>query len=157
MAVDVKLQAENTVPKLKFSDSAVAEVFAIYEPTQKKRLSELRDIIYQVAAETDGVGAIEEALRWQQPSYLTPETGSGSTIRIDAIKGQPDKYAMYFHCQTGLVDQFKTIYPKTFKYQGNRALIFDVVDRLPEDELRHCVSLALTYHLRKRTKTKARK
>jgi hypothetical protein len=113
-------------------------------------LNELRDIIYQVAALTDGVGAIDEVLRWQQPSYLTPETGSGSTVRIDAIKGQPDKYAMYFHCQTGLVDHFKTIYPKTFKYEGNRALIFDVADTLPEDELRHCVSLALTYHLKKK-------
>ncbi len=141
--------------KPKFSDSAVAEVFSTYAPVQKQKLSELRDIIYQVAAATDGVGAIDEVLRWQQPSYLTPETGSGSTVRIDAIKGQPEKYAMYFHCQTGLVDHFKTIYPKTFKYEGNRALIFDVVDRLPEDELRHCVSLALTYHLRKRQSKKA--
>jgi Domain of unknown function (DU1801) len=143
--------------KPKFSDAAVAEVFSTYPPVQKQKLNELRDIIYQVAAATDGVGAIDEVLRWQQPSYLTPETGSGSTVRIDAIKGQPDKYAMYFHCQTGLVDHFKTIYPKTFKYEGNRALIFDVADTLPEDELRHCVSLALTYHLRKSTKTKARK
>jgi Domain of unknown function (DU1801) len=136
--------------KPKFSDAAVAEVFSTYAPVQKQKLNELRDIIYQVAALTDGVGAIDEVLRWQQPSYLTPETGSGSTVRIDAIKGQPDKYAMYFHCQTGLVDHFKTIYPKTFKYEGNRALIFDVADTLPEDELRHCVSLALTYHLKKK-------
>jgi Domain of unknown function (DU1801) len=136
--------------KPKFSDAAVAEVFSTYAPVQKQKLNELRDIIYQVAAATGGVGAIDEALRWQQPSYLTPETGSGSTVRIDAIKGQPDKYAMYFHCQTGLVDHFKTIYPKTFKYEGNRALIFDVADTLPEDELRNCVSLALTYHLKKK-------
>jgi Domain of unknown function (DU1801) len=142
--------------KPKFSDAAVAEVFATYAPAQKKKLTELRDIIYQVAATTEGVGAIEEALRWQQPSYLTPETGSGSTVRIDAIKGQPDKYAMYFHCQTGLVDHFKHIYPKQFKYEGNRALIFDVGQILPEAELRHCVSLALTYHLRKSSKSKAR-
>ncbi len=143
--------------KPKFSDAAVAEVFATYAPAQKKKLTELRDIIYRVAATTEGVGAIEEALRWQQPSYLTPETGSGSTVRIDAIKGQPDKYAMYFHCQTGLVDHFKQIYPKQFKYEGNRALIFDVAQMLPEAELRHCVSLALTYHLRKGSKTKAHK
>ena len=143
--------------KTKFSDTAVAEVFSTYAPVQKQKLSELRDIIYQVAAETEGVGSVDEVLRWQQPSYLTPETGSGSTIRIDAIKGQPEKYAIYFHCQTGLVDHFKTIYPKIFKFEGNRALIFNVADALPEDELRHCVSLALTYHLRKGTKTKARK
>ena len=141
----------------KFSDSAVAEVFATYAPAPRKKLIELRDIIYQVAATTEGVGTLGEALRWQQPSYLTPETGSGSTIRIDAVKGQPDRYAMYFHCQTGLVDHFKQIYPNTFKYEGNRAIIFDVANELPQAELRHCVSLALTYHLRKCSKTKARK
>ena len=143
--------------KPKYSNAAVAEVFATYAYAQKKKLNELRDIIYQVAATTDGVGAIDEVLRWQQPSYLTPETGSGSTVRIDAIKDDPEKYAIYFHCQTGLVDHFKAIYPKTFKFEGNRALIFNVADALPEDELRYCVSLALTYHLRKGTKTKARK
>ena len=141
--------------RLKFSDSAVAEVFATYPPLVRKKLNELRDLIYQVAATTEGVGAIDEALRWQQPSYLTPETGSGSTVRIDALKGQPDRYAMYFHCQTGLVDHFKQIYPKQFKYEGNRAIIFNVADGLPEAELRHCVSLALTYHLRKGSNKKA--
>jgi len=139
----------------KFSDSAVAEVFATYAPAPRKKLIELRDIIYQVAATTEGVGTLGEALRWQQPSYLTPETGSGSTIRIDAVKGQPDRYAMYFHCQTGLVDHFKQIYPNTFKYEGNRAIIFDVANELPQAELRHCVSLALTYHQRKRPAKKA--
>ena len=143
--------------KLRFSDAAVAEVFATYAPEVRKNLSELRDLIYQVAALTPGVGVIEEALRWQQPSYLTPETGSGSTIRIDAVKEQADKYAMYFHCQSGLIDHFKQIYPKTFNYEGNRAIVFSVADKLPETELRHCVSLALTYHLRKGSKSKARK
>jgi Domain of unknown function (DU1801) len=136
--------------RLKFSEAAVAEVFSNYAPPQRERLHELRDLIYQVAATTEGVGAIDEALRWQQPSYLTPQTGSGSTIRIDAIKSQPNKYAMYFHCQTGLVDHFKQIYPKVFNYEGNRALIFDVTGDLPQAELRHCVSLALTYHLKKK-------
>lgn len=145
------------MPRLKFSNGAVAEVFATYPPATKARLHELRDLIYQVAATTDGVGTIEEALRWQQPSYLTPETGSGSTIRLDAIKGQPEKYAIYFHCQTGLVDDFKLRYPKQLRYEGNHAIIFDVADKVPDAELRHCVSLALTYHLRKGSKTKARK
>lgn len=143
--------------KPRFSDAAVAEVFATYPPVVKKRLSDLRDIIYQAAAQTPGVGAIDEALRWQQPSYLTLESGSGSTIRIDAVKGQPEKYAMYFHCQTGLVDHFRQLYPRQFKFEGNRALIFNVADKLPQAELRHCVSLALTYHLRKQAKKKALK
>ena len=143
--------------KQKFSGTAVAEVFATYPNAIRARLSELRDMIYQVAAMTEGVGSIDESLRWQQPSYLTPETRSGSTIRIDAVKDNAKSYAMYFHCQTGLIDHFKQLYPKIFRYEGNRALIFNVADKLPEAELRHCVSLALTYHLRKTTAKKARK
>jgi len=40
-------------------------------------------MIFDVAKKTPGVGKLEEDLRWGQPSYLTLETGSGSTIRID--------------------------------------------------------------------------
>ena len=36
-------------------------------------------------------------------------------------------------------------------------MIFSVADELPQAELRHCVSLALTYHLRKSTAKKALK
>ena len=136
----------------RFTDSAVAQAFATYAPLQRAKLSILRELILQTAEQTAGVGPIDEALRWQQPSYLTSETGSGSTIRIDAIRGSVQNYAMYFNCNTTLVDDFKQLYPKAFKFEGNRALIFNVADKLPIDELRHCISLALTYHLRKATK-----
>jgi hypothetical protein len=35
-------------------------------------------------------------------------------------------------------------------YSGNRAILLDAADGLPDAELRHCVGLALTYHLGKR-------
>jgi hypothetical protein len=38
------------------------------------------------------------------------------------------------------------------KFEGNRGIVFDVADGLPEEALRHCISLALTYHLRKKQK-----
>ncbi len=59
----------------------------------------------------------------------------------------PGQYAVYFHCQTNLVDTFRELYPD-LKYSGNRAILLDAKDKLPEAELRHCVGLALTYHLR---------
>ena len=37
-------------------------------------------------------------------------------------------------------------------YEGNRAVLFDVNDPLPVDEVRHCVQMAMTYRLRKRNK-----
>jgi hypothetical protein len=31
-------------------------------------------------------------------------------------------------------------------FEGNRALLFDVKDPIPEQPLKHCIALALTYH-----------
>ena len=143
--------------KTRFTDPAVAEIFAAYTPAQRERLLRLRELIFQVAMETAGVGRIEETLRWRQPSYLTNESGSGSTVRIDAVRGSANAYAIYFICTTGLIDDFKELYPKLFKFEGNRAIVFDVAHNLPVDELRHCISLALTYHLRNQSKKNRRK
>jgi Domain of unknown function (DU1801) len=133
-----------------FDDAGVAAVFAAYPVQTKKKLMRLRQLIFDVAAETEGVGLLQETLKWGQPSYVTAQTGSGSTIRIGSMKS-PGRYAMYFHCQTTLVDTFREIYRNTLKFEGNRGIVFDERDEIPEQELSHCVALALTYHLAKRT------
>ena len=112
------------------------------------RLLALRQLILDTARATDGVGALEETLKWGQVSYLTSESRSGSTIRIDQVKSDPDKYALYFHCQTSLVETFRELYPDLV-YGGNRCILLDATEALPRDALRHCVALALTYHLSK--------
>jgi len=66
-------------------------------------------------------------------------------------KGRDDGYAVYFHCQSGLVEIFRTIYLYTFTYEGKRALLFGTKGRLPVRELRHCLALALTHHARKKS------
>lgn len=129
-----------------FGNAEVAAVFDAYPKVVKTKLMFLRQLIFDVASETDGVGELEEALRWGQPSYLTTKSKSGSLIRIDQIKSQEGKYAMYFHCQTTLVDTFKEMFRDEFKFEGNRAILFDENDEVPVKELRHCISLALTYH-----------
>lgn len=129
--------------------SAVAAVFESYPPRIRNRLKALRRLILDTARATDGVGAIEEALKWGQPSYLTAETGSGSTIRIDRVKSAPDQVAIYFHCQTDLVAGFRELYP-ALAYEGNRSILLDAGEPLPEAELRHCIARALTYHLHRR-------
>jgi Domain of unknown function (DU1801) len=136
----------------KFNNKDVENVFDAYPKAQKTKLLALRDLIFDVANSTPGVGKLEEALRWGQPSFLTTETGSGSTIRIDAVKNEPDKYALYFICTSGLADEFKELYRKDMNFVGNRSIVFHVADRLPIKALRHCISLALTHHHRKRAK-----
>lgn len=133
-----------------FQDPQVAAVFQAYPDSVRERLLELRQIIFDVAAETEGVGSLQETLKWNQPSYLTPETKSGSSIRIDQLKNDDEKFAIYFHCQTTLVDTFRELYGDLFCYEGNRALHFHVSKALPKEPLSHCIALALSYHLNKR-------
>jgi len=130
----------------------VEAAFDAYPKPLKPKLLALRRLILDTAKATRGVGALEETLKWGQPSYLTPETKSGSTIRIDRIKSAAGQYAMYFHCQTNLVETFRELYPDEFSYGGNRCIILNAVDDVPEPALRHCVALALTYHLNRRKK-----
>ena len=131
-------------------DPAVEAVFDAYPKPLKAKLLALRRLIFDTAKTTKGVGALQETLKWGQPSYLTPETKSGSTIRIDQVKSTPGQYAVYFHCQTNLVETFRELYPKEFSYGGNRSILLNAKGEVPEAALRHCVALALTYHLTKR-------
>lgn len=131
----------------RFADPAVAAVFKAYPAGMRKRVLALRELVFDVAAKTEGVGPLTETLKWGQPSYLTEETKSGTTVRIDRLK-KADGYALYVHCQSGLVPKFRALYPDTFRYEGKRALLFDTDAQLPLPELRHCIGLALTHHLR---------
>jgi Domain of unknown function (DU1801) len=128
--------------------TAVDAVFKAYPRPAKAKLLALRRLIFDTAKATKGVGRVEEALKWGQPSYLTPETKSGSTVRIDHVAGK--QVAIYFHCQTDLVATFRELYPEKWSYGGNRCILLNAQDKVDEKALRHCIALALTYHLNKR-------
>ncbi|MEH6633231.1 MAG: DUF1801 domain-containing protein [Halopseudomonas aestusnigri] len=128
---------------------ALEPSYKSYPEQVRGKLLFLRDLILETAALTEGVGRIEEALKWGQPSFLTPETKSGSTIRIDQTKADNGQYAIYFHCQTNLVDRFRELYPQEMIYGGNRSIIFERDDEVPSAALQHCIAMALSYHLDK--------
>ena len=135
--------------KQPFQNPGVAAKFAAYPKDIRSRLLSLRQLIFDVAAKTAGVGPVEETLKWGQPSYLTTQSKSGSLIRIDQLRSPAQGYAMYFHCQTTLVDSFKEMFPRQFTFGGNRSLLFNAADKLPVNALRHCIAMALAYHLQK--------
>ncbi|MEO1255295.1 MAG: DUF1801 domain-containing protein [Bacteroidota bacterium] len=128
------------------SVAEIAKIFENYPEPMREKLLFLRQLILDTASETEGVGTVEETLKWGEPSYVTR---SGSTVRIDWKKSKPHQYAMYFHCKTKLVSTFKEIYGDKFRFEGDRAIIFDANNEIPIDELKHCISLSLTYHRRK--------
>ena len=128
----------------------VAAVFETFPGVLRTRLLELRGLIIRTAEETEGVGKLTEALRWGEPSYLTSESRSGTTIRIGRIKGSDDRYGLFVHCQTTLIETYRQMYSDLFEYSGNRAIQFHVDDRIDENALGHCIALALRYHADKK-------
>lgn len=137
-------------PSPQFPTSDVASVFEAYPPDVGKWLLRLRRLIFETAAATEGVGPLRETLKWGQPSYLTDRSKSGTTIRIDQVGSDPGRCALYVHCQTSLVATFRAMYAEVLTFDGERGIVFDRDKPLPEDAVRHCIALALTYHLRKR-------
>ena len=134
----------------------VAATYGSYPPALRTRVLALRDLILDVAAKTAGVGPLEESLKWGEPAFVTATSKSGSTVRLAWKKARPTQYAMYFNCQTTLVDSFKTMFPTAFKFEGNRALVFDRHAEVPVEALRICVGMALTYHLKAHAKSLAK-
>jgi hypothetical protein len=115
---------------------------------QRRRLVALRTLILETATAAD-VGPLTETLKWGEPAYLPKAPRTGTTVRINAVKGRDDQVALYFHCQTTLVEDFRARHPG-LSYEGNRAVILPVDGPLPDAELRDCIAQALTYHRRKR-------
>jgi len=125
------------------TDPKIQSKFSSYPRAVQLKLKVLRNLILEVAASSESITALEETLKWGEPSYLVKK---GSTIRIDWKTKNPAQYAMYFKCTSKLVSTFKQVYGDTFTYEKNRAILFDLDDKLPQKELKVCIGMALHYH-----------
>lgn len=137
-------------PRPSFADARVKAVFDAHPRELRADLLTLRALIFDTAAETEGVGGLVETLKWGQPAYAPAKPRTGSTIRIDALGDRRGHTALFFHCQTTLVSDFRQRYPDLLAFQGNRAVVLAPGQELPRDALKHCIALALTYHARRR-------
>jgi hypothetical protein len=118
-------------------------VFNNYPDLIRKKILYLKSLVLEAAGEMDGISILEETLKWGEPSYLAK---NGSIIRIDWKKNKPDQYAIYFKCTSKLVPTFKMINKDIFRFEGNRAIIFQLEDEIPKVELKNCITASLTYH-----------
>ena len=64
---------------------------------------------------------------------------------------------MYVNCQTTLIDSFRSMYPREFKFEGNRAIVFEESDVVPAGQLSSCIEVALTYHRDKGRSARSRR
>jgi hypothetical protein len=138
-----------------FNNPAVEAVFKNYPDDVRAQMLDLRQLVFDTAAATTGVGDIEETLRWGEPSYLTAKSKSGSIVRMHWKPADGDSYRLYFHCQTNLVATFRELYPTELRYEGNRSIAISRREPIPVDALRHCVTLALTYRSSRKARNRA--
>ncbi len=131
--------------EIPFQIDAVREAFEAFASPERQHLMMLRARIFDEAASMEGVGVIEEALRWGQPAYLTP-SGSGSMLRLGAPKA--GGYAIYAHCGTSLIEEFRAVYGNEFRYDGKRGVVFEKSEAPPLGALSLLIRNALNYNLR---------
>jgi hypothetical protein len=127
----------------------VAVTFSAFPDRVRARLLEARDLIFETAADIEGVGPLTETLKWGEPAYLTEATRSGSTIRLGWFRSLERGCALLFNCRTTLVDDFRERFPGVFAYEKNRAILLDAREPLPKAPLSVCLGMALTYHRRR--------
>ncbi len=133
----------------RFADPLVKAAFDGFDPAVRTDALWLRELIFDTAASTDGVGEITETLKWGQPAYLPVRPRTGTTVRIGAAGGS-GQLGMFVHCQTSLIESYRRHYGSELTLDGNRAVVLTAGQRVPAEVLRHCVAMALTYHLRGR-------
>ena len=126
----------------------VSRAFDTFPEGERDILLSLRELIFDVAAKTPGVGPLEETLKWGEPAYLTSQSKSGSTVRLGIRKGQEDEVAIFFICSTTLISEFREQFGDTLVFDGNRAIVLQTGARLPRKTLASCLARALTYKVR---------
>lgn len=123
--------------------------FDSYPVHIKPLMLQLRKLIFEVARTTDGVGEIEETLKWGEPAFIPSKTKSGTTIRMDWKAKNPDYIGIYVSCNTSLIDSYKTLFSEELEFEGKRAIFIPINNPIPEKELKICFQMALRYHLDK--------
>ncbi|HDZ9271006.1 TPA: DUF1801 domain-containing protein [Vibrio cholerae] len=117
--------------------------FASYPDHIKLALMSIRSLIFEIS-ESRELGEVKESLKWGEPSYSVI---NGSTIRFDWKAKYPEQYFIFFNCKTKLVDTFRELYSDTLKFQGNRAIVLNINEALPIEQLSHCIEISLKYKL----------
>ena len=128
----------------------VDTIFANYPGFVQDKMQQLRQLVIETAEETAGISDLQETLKWGEPSFVTK---NGSTLRMDWKEKTPDQYAMYFQCTSRLVDTFKQVFDQKFQYEGKRAIVFQLNQKIPIEELKACIKASLIYHKVKHLET----
>ena len=128
----------------------IAHAFDAFPPAPKRKLLQVRSLIYTSAANNSDIGPITETLKWGQPSYLPSKPRLGTAVRLGWNEKTPEVINLFVHCQTTLVDTYRTLVGDQLTFEGNRAIVVPIRPALPKQALRLCIEAAFTYHKNKR-------
>lgn len=121
-------------------------LYSKYSALEKQKLTEMQDLIHKVADESDI--DITESVKWGQLSFATP---NGTPIRID--KFSDTQVALFVHCQTDLIETWRSLFSDTLQFSKNRAIIISLDEPLPEEQLKICIDQAFNYHSKSQKQT----
>jgi len=125
----------------------VTQAFEDYPASVRKVLLDVRKLVFKIQEKDTEIGELNETLRWGELTYLTEKPKTGSMIRLAMTRsGEP---AVFFHCGTSLIDQFRTQYAHVFEFEKNRALVLTGPVSDIKAELSDCLTQALRYKLDK--------
>ena len=107
----------------------------------------LRDIVKDTAATNPLVGPLTETLKWGEPSFLTEQSRSGTTLRVAWKSKSPDEIGLFVICRTDMLEQVRALFPDAFRYEGTRAAYLPLSQTIPVEAVSYLASRAQTYHL----------
>lgn len=122
----------------------IAETIKDWPPQAQERFCQLRDLILAACPDTDLI----ETLKWGEPAWLPAKRGVGSTLRVAWKAARPDQIGLFVNCKTTLCARVQEIYPKSFSYDGHRALRIDLSGPVDVQAIDHLARLTFHYHLK---------
>jgi len=128
---------------------AIARAFDAFPSAPKRKLLQVRRLIYSVAEKNPVIGPVSETLKWGQPSYVPQKPRTGTAMRLGWNEETPDEIHLFVHCQTTLIDTYRTLIGDELTFEGNRAIVVPLKPALPKAALQLCIDAAFTYHKRR--------
>jgi hypothetical protein len=127
-------------------NDVVAATFASYPPRIRRKLAELRSLIFATVEETDGVGAIE-TLKSNEPAHVRNRQREHDPAPMEAHAAERtrDVLQLQHECRVDVSRAFR----RRASLRGKPGDRLRRVSGCPKDVLRVCIEAALTYHKQK--------
>lgn len=124
------------------SNTDIDQLFAQYPKAAQAHINTLKNLIFTVAKENQ-LGKVTKSIKWGEASFCCK---GGTPIRLAWKDNHPESISVYFNCQTSIAKVVRIIFGERLEVIGNREIRLTLKQKLPKEEIKFCVDLALRYH-----------